>query len=101
MSATWDGMRAGENALIPPDGPETDLVETESGETLIRETFKDGTSGWRITDRDLTEYEQDQCEEAYEMGLRAAQAQSKLALEMAYGRGVVDAAVTAYGGRQR
>jgi len=68
--------------------PENPVVETEKGERLTRETFKDGTYGWRLATGWLTDYEQDRCEEAYEMGFNKGR-----------GRGAFEAARAAYGGR--
>jgi len=48
-----------------------EVKTTEQGEQLTRWTYKDGEIGWKLSDRFLTDYEQDSYEEAYQMGWQA------------------------------
>ena len=98
MSATWDGMKY-QNALIPPDEPENYLTDTEYGDGVIRNSYKDGTTDWHVQGLVHGCVRQDAMEAAYALGMAAMEAQNKRLRELAYGRGVVDAAVTAYGGK--
>jgi len=126
MSATWDGMKAGENALIPPDEPENYLVDTEYGDGVIRNSYKDGTSDWHVQDLEHDCVPQDAMEAAYELGFKAGQKSreanppidmvsynkgsidgfnegyeygKKEGHDKGYGKGAVDAAVTLRQGR--
>jgi len=101
MSATWNGMKAGENALIPPDESENYLVETEYGDGVIRNSYKDGTTDWHVQDMEHDQVPQAAMEAGYALGMAAMEAQNKRLRELAYGRGVFDTAVTAYEGRTR
>jgi len=121
MSATWDGMNAGEDRLIPPDEPENYVVDVEQGDGVTRTTYKDGTTTWdtggmdpndameaayglallegdkssKATLIDMVSYNKGHIagwNEGYEYGLKAAG-------DNGYGKGVVDAAVTLRQGR--
>ena len=89
-----------EPSLIPPDPPEPDDPITEHSEHLIRRMFKVGHIEWERKAHDLDGYEQDVLEEAYDMGVKAARQQVENIRQNAYGRGVMDAARTAYGGKR-
>ena len=85
------------------DNPDCVVVEDTRSEHLIRRTFKDGHISWERLPHDPVGYEQDCFEEAYQLGLKAFDAQlrnlranMKDALSEAQGRGAFQAAVTAY-----
>ena len=84
------------DALHMPDVDDNPVVETEQGEYLTRYTFKDGSAGWKGRTAYLCDAEQDTLEEAYDMGVKAARQQVENIRQNAYGRGVIDAATTAY-----
>ena len=44
------------------------LVTTETNGELTRWTYADRSVGWKLRNRFLADYEQDQFEEAYQMG---------------------------------
>ena len=85
--------------LIPPDPPEV-WPTVEQGERLRRLTHEDGTVMWSCSGICPAAEVQDRWEEAYEMGLKAAKDQVEALRAKAYGKGVVDAATTAYGGKR-
>ena len=89
-----------EPSLIPPDPPEPDDPITEESEHLVRRMFKDGHIEWERKAHDVDGYEQDCYEEAYDLGIKAARQQVENIRQNAYGRGVIDAARTAYGGKR-
>ena len=89
-----------EPSLIPPDPREPDDPVTEESEHLIRRMFKDGHIEWERKAHDLDGYEQDVLEEAYDMGIKAARQLVENIRQNAYGKGVIDAARTAYGGKR-
>ncbi len=115
MAGYWSNVI--ERGLIPPDEPETTECESERSEHLTRRTFKDGHIEWARAEHDPDGYEQDVLEEAYDLGRQSVYSQERdlrrrldVALAQlsdahkrlgeAYGRGVVDAVMTAYGGRR-
>jgi len=100
MSAAWWGNQV-ERGRIPPDEPENYLVDTEYGDGVIRNSYKDGATDWQVQDVEHDCVHQDAMETAYALGMAAMEAQNKRLRETAYGKGVVDAAITAYGGRHR
>jgi hypothetical protein len=79
------------NATAEPENP---VVEVETGAFARRYTHKDGAVEWKATGRELSRYEQDALEEAYEMGRKAAEGK-------AWGKGAYEAAMTAYSGRRQ
>ena len=78
MSFTWDGMKAGENTLIPPDEPEEPedpcILKLQS-KGLTRWEYESGGYGWKKSDRFLAGYEADLYEEAYQLGLQQGEEQ--------------------------
>ena len=114
MLGQWEGK---ERSLIPPDEPKSEYETVEKGEKLTRLTYRDDAgrlqATWGLNNRNrcLSEHEQDQFEDAYEMGAQAARAQISAGVatlrreaeqlrEMAYAQGVVDTAKLAYGGKR-
>ena len=114
MAGYWSNVV--ERGLIEPTPRETE-VESERSEHLTRRQFKDGHIEWTRAQHDLEGYEQDVLEEAYDLGRQSVYSQERdlrrrldVALAQlsdahkrlgeAYGRGVVDAVMTAYGGRR-
>lgn len=81
--------------------PENPVCETERGESLTRLTYKNGYTGWTSSRISLSEPDQDALEEAYELGVKAAQTNAQTMFERGYGKGACDAANTAYGGKGR
>ena len=86
--------------------PETP-VETERSEHLRRHVYKDGHIEWERLPHDPVGYEQDCFEEAYEMGLKASDAQlanlranAKAGRDQAFADGVFVTAQTVYGGKR-
>ena len=73
------------------------VVEVERSEHLIRRVCKDGAIEWTRLPHDPIGYDADVLEEAYGMGIKAARQQVENIRQNAYGRGVIDAARTAYG----
>ena len=125
MSATWDGMKAGEDRLVPPDESENYLVDTEYGDGVIRNLYKAGAD-WEVQDMRHLDVPQSAMEAAYELGFKAGQKSReanppidmvsynkghiagfnegyeyglKAAGDNGYGKGVLDAAVTLRQGR--
>ncbi len=47
------------------------VVSTTTNGDVTRYTYKDGSTGWNLRDRFLADYEQDRCEEIYQMGRRS------------------------------
>ena len=85
--------------LIPPDPPEDEpLLVLTLGELTRHE--HEGHISWSKRNRYLSEYEQDRYEEAFEMGVQAAQQRVKAQEEQAYGRGALDATRTLFGGKR-
>lgn len=84
----------------PEVEPENPVVETEKGDSVTRLTYKNGDSGWTSTRIHLFEHDQDELEEAYEMGMKAAGANTQKAYSLGYGKGAYDSAKTAYGGKR-
>jgi hypothetical protein len=88
-----------EPSLIPPDHEPEPIVER--GERVVRRVA-DGEATWEVRgllppeSSVLNEMWQDVLEEAYEMGVKAARQQVENIRQNAYGKGVVDAATTAY-----
>lgn len=114
MCAWWANQT--ERGLIEPTPRETE-VEVERSEHLTRRIFKDGHIEWQRSEHDPDGYDQDCYEEAYEMGRQSVHSEADYLrrrldvalaqlsdahkrLGEAYGRGVVDAVMTAYGGRR-
>jgi hypothetical protein len=77
MGGYWSNVI--ERGLIPPDEPETTECESERSEHLTRRTFKDGHIEWQRSEHDPDGYEQDAdvLEEAYAMGVAAAEQSMK------------------------
>ena len=94
MSSTWDSMKAGENALIPPDEPDNYIVDVERAGGVSRYVYKDGTTDWKIDGLMHDCVQQDAMEAAYALGMAAMEAQNKRLRELAYSRGVLDTAQT-------
>ena len=84
--------------LIPPDPLDEPLLVVTNGE-LTRFEYE-GHISWSKRNRYLSDYEQDRYEEAFEMGVQAAQQRVKAQEEQAYGRGVMDATKTLHGGKR-
>ncbi len=61
-----------EQSLIPPDEPETTECEVEQSEHLRRHTYKDGHIRWERLPHDPVGYDEDCWEEAYALGIAAA-----------------------------
>ena len=86
--------------LIPPDPPEDEpLLVLTLGE-LTRCEYDNGFVSWQKANRFLSDYEQNLYENAFEMGVEAAQQRVKAQEEKAYGRGVMDATKTLLGGKR-
>ena len=47
------------------------VVNTETNGDVTRFVYQDGSTGWKLRDRFLAEYEQDWCENIYQMGRRS------------------------------
>ena len=47
------------------------VVKTETNGDVTRYVYEDGSTGWKLRDRFLTEHEQDRYEEIYQMGRRS------------------------------
>jgi len=114
MAGYWSHVV--ERGLIEPAPRETEC-ESERSEHLIRRTFKDGHIEWQRSGHDPDGYEQDVLEEAYDLGRQSVYSQERdlrrrldVALAQlsdahkrlgeAYGKGALDAAMTAYGGKR-
>lgn len=86
--------------LIPPDPPgDEPLLVLTRGE-LTRFEYDNGFVSWQKGNRYLTDYEMDLYEDAFQMAVELMQKRLQGLQEKAYGKGVIDAATTAYGGKR-
>ena len=72
MTRTADDMHMD----LHDDEDANPIVETQQGALVGRYTYKDGTFGWvRWHGRSMSHYEQDQLEEAYDLGRKSIERQ--------------------------
>jgi len=114
MLGNWTGRQ---RSLIPPD-ERGGYISIEAGDEAERSLFIDDDHneqvGWKVPGRFLSQLEQDRLEDAYLLGMKAAEARAYSeghrrgyaegydeGHASGYGEGVFDAAETAYNAKRR